>query len=77
MSLYHIYAYPKLEGKLITFLDYVFMRVPLLSFKYIHVYSNELGFLLILYQYLIIRIFLITDKGNLANSPYIVGIEVF
>ena len=50
------------------------MRVPLLSFKYIHVYINDLGFLLILYQYLIIRIFLITDKGNLANSPYIVGV---
>ena len=52
------------------------MGVPLLSFKYIHLYIKELGFLLILYQYLIIRFFLLTDKGNLANSPYIVGLEV-
>ena len=76
LALFHIYAYPKLESKLITFLDYVFMGVPLLSFKYIHLYINELGFLLILSQYLIIRIVLITDKGNLANSPYIVGLEL-
>mgnify|MGYP007091314587 CR=1 FL=1 len=41
-----------------------------------HLYISELRFHLILYQYLIIRTFLITVKGNLANSPYIVGLEV-
>jgi len=46
---------------------HVFMKVTLFSFKYIPLYINELGLLLILYQYLIIRIFLITDNGNLAN----------
>ena len=51
--------------------DQVLMKVPLLSFKYIHLYIKELWFLLMLHQYLI------TDKGNLANSPNIIGLEVF
>ena len=55
LALFDMYAYPKLESKLITFLDHVFMRVPWLSFKYIHLYINELGFLLMLYQFVIIR----------------------
>jgi len=41
-----------------------------------HLYISELGFHLILNQYLILT-FMITDKANLLNSPNIVGLEVF